>query len=227
VQRTAAAIAITLLGMVGLSGCSTHLSPGVAATINGDAISQDHVDSVVKAACAYTAASAGNSAPKPVSLANLRSSITGALIQFAVIDRAATSMDLSVDQSTIASSAARNQIPPGLSSTDKAALKGFFYDVGKSSAQTQLIGAHLADPSVTTTAQVHSDQSKRASKYLTSYVAKQDVRVNPAYGEWNGKTVVGGSGSLSDPVSALAKASETAASDPQADASDLPPSQVC
>jgi hypothetical protein len=132
-----------------------------------------------------------------------------------------------VDQSTIAASAARNQIPPGLSSTDKAALKEFFYDVGKSSAQTQLIGAHLADPSVTTTAQVNSDQSKRASKYLTSYVAKQDVRVNPAYGEWNGKTVVGGSGSLSDPVSALAKASETAASDPQADTSDLPPSQVC
>jgi hypothetical protein len=216
------------MALAALSGCSTNLSPGVAATIDGQAIQQDQVDSVVKAACAYTAASAGGDrAPTPVSLANLRATITAALVQFTVIDRAASAMKLTVDQATIAENASQNSIPPGLSKADTAALKGFFDAVGKSTAETQLIGAHLADPSITTFSQVNDDQTARASSYLAKYVTKQDVRVNPAYGRWNGKTVVGGSGSLSDPVSTAAKDSQIAASDSQANTADLPSSQVC
>jgi hypothetical protein len=216
------------MGLSALSGCSTHLSPGVAATINGEAIQQDQVDSVVHAACAYTAATAGSDrAPTPISLANLRATITAALVQFAVIDRAATAMKLTVDQATIVENASQNSIPPGLSKADTTALKGFFDAIGKSTAQTQLIGAHLADPSVTSMSQVKNDNTQQASTYLSTYVGKQDVRINPAYGRWNGKTVVGGSGSLSDPVSASAKASQIAASDSQANTSALPSSQVC
>ena len=149
------------------------------------------------------------------------------MVQFDVIDRAATAMNLTVDQATILANSSQNQIPAGLNATDKAALKGFFYDIGKSTAETQVIGAHLADPSVTDIKQVHSDNSKQAATYLASYVHKQDIRVNPAYGEWTGSQVVGGSGSLSDPVSTLAKAAEYAASNSQANTSDLPSTQVC
>lgn len=227
-SRTATSAVLAMLGLSALSGCSTHLSPGVAATVNDQAIQQDRIDSVVHAACAYTAATAGaDRAPTPVSLANLRATITAALVQFAVIDRAASAMKLSVDQATIVENSSQNAIPPGLSKPDTGALKGFFYDIGKSTAQTQLIGAHLADPSVTTIKQVKTDNTQQASAYLAKYVTKQDVRVNPAYGRWDGSTVVGGSGSLSDPVSALAKASETAASNSQANTADLPKSQVC
>jgi SurA-like protein len=227
-QRAAAAVLLALMGLSALSGCSSNLTPGVAATINGQAIQQDQVDSVVQAACAYTAATAGNQqAPAPVSLANLRATITAALVQFAVIDRAAAAMKLTVDQAAIAQNASQNSIPSGLSKADTTALKSFFDAVGKSTAETQLIGAHLADPSITTLSQVKSDQTAQASSYLAKYVTKQDVRVNPAYGRWNGKTVVGGSGSLSDPVSAAAKDSQEAASNSQASTSDLPASQVC
>jgi predicted secreted acid phosphatase len=136
-------------------------------------------------------------------------------------------MKLTVDQATIAKNLPQTSLPSGLSKADTTALKGFFEAVGKSTAETQLIGAHLADPSITTSSQVQSDQTAQASSYLAKYVTKQDVRVNPAYGRWNGKTVVGGSGSLSDAVSAAAKDSQEAASSSQASTSDLPSSQVC
>ena len=78
-QRTAAVVVLALMGLSALSGCSTNLTPGVAATIDGQAIQQDQIDSVVHAACAYTAATAGSQrAPAQVSLANLRATITAA-----------------------------------------------------------------------------------------------------------------------------------------------------
>jgi hypothetical protein len=226
--RTVAAVVLALIGLGAVSGCSTNLSPGVAATIDGQSIQQSRVDSVVHAACSYTAATAsGSQAPAPISLANLRATIMAALIQFAVIDRVASTMRLSVDQATINQNASQNSIPPGLSKSDSSALKGFFYQIGKSTAQTQLIGAHLVDPSVTTMSQVNNDDTKQATAYLTKYITKQDIRVNPAYGRWNGSTVIGGSGSLSEPVSTIAKDSQIAAASSQANTSDLPASQVC
>jgi SurA-like N-terminal domain len=226
-SRTAQGLLLAVLVALALSGCTTTMSPGVAASVDGKSISQKQVDSVVQAACAYTAASSAGQTPTKVSLANLRAAITSALVQFAVIDKAATAMKLSVDQAAITQNASQNTIPPGLKPSDKLALQGFFYQVGKSTAQTQLIGAHLADPKVTTIQQVKSDNTKLASKYLSSYVGKQDVRVNPSYGRWNGSTVVGGSGSLSEPVSALAKVSQNAAASSQASTAELPSSQVC
>jgi hypothetical protein len=226
-QRTAGVLIVALVGLGVLSSCSTNLTPGVAATIDDATISQNHVDSVVTAACAYTAANSSAQTPTPISLANLRSAITGALVQFSVIDSAARAMKLTASPAAIENIASQSQIPPGLNAADKKALEGFFYDVGKSTAQTQLIGAHLADPSVTDSAQVKGDNSKQATKYLTSYVRTRDIRVNPAYGRWNGSAVVGGSGSLSAPVSTLAKDSETAASNSQANTSALPSVQVC
>jgi hypothetical protein len=228
VPRTAAAIVIALLGLNVLSGCSSHLTPGVAATINSDSISENQVDSIVKAACAYTAATAGaNGAPAPVSLANLRATITGAVVQFAVIDRAARAMHLTVNQATIAQNGSQNTVPTGLNAADTAALKGFFYDIGKSTAETQVIGAHVTNPSVTDISQVHSDGSQQAAKYLASYVRTLDIRINPAYGVWTGSKVVGGSGSLSEPVSTLAKDNEIDATQSQANTSDLPSLLVC
>lgn len=220
--------AAVLLSLTAVSGCGSHLSPGMAATINGDTISQDSVDSVVEAACAYTAASAqpGAAPQPPLSLANLRSTITQSLIQFAVTDDAATQLGLSVSQAAIATGAAQQPIPSGLDGTDADVIKGFFQDFAKSSAQIQLIGAHLADPSITTYEQVQLDKAAQGKKYVMAYAADQEVTVNPAYGNWTGSGVAGGSGSLSDPVSDSAKASAGGAAD-GANTSSLPSSQVC
>ncbi|MBA2559326.1 MAG: SurA N-terminal domain-containing protein [Propionibacteriales bacterium] len=228
-SRPVGALLAVALGLSAVSGCGTRLTPGVAATINETTISQDRVDSVVQAACEYTAANAaaGGQAGAPVSLANLRSTITQALIQFAVTDEAATAMGLSVSEAAISAGAEQNTIPESLDDDADHTLKGFFEEFARSSAQGQLIGAHLSDPSITTFDEVTADKSAQASSYLKTFVAKQDITVNPAYGRWTGSAVVGGSGSLSDPVSDIAKASQAAASDPQASTSDLPASQVC
>ncbi len=227
--RLPASAAMALLLVGALSGCGTHLSPGAAATINGDAISQNHVDEVVLAACAYTAANAqaGGQPAGETSLANLRATITQALVQFDLADRAAAAMKLNVTAAEVSAAAAQNQLPSGLSDTDADVLRGFFQDFSRSSDQVKLIGAHLTDPSITTMQQVTTDKSAAATTYLETYASKQDVTVNPAYGVWTGSAVKGTSGSLSDPVSDVAVAGEAAASDPQADASALPASQVC
>lgn len=228
--RRVAAVAAALLALTAVSGCgSTRFTPGAAATVNGEAISQDRVNSIVSAACAYTVANAEASGqpPAPVSLANLRASITQAVVQFALTDRAAQERDITVTDAVIAEATAANPVPDELDEKDKAALEGFFEEFGRSNAQLRIIGANLADPSVTTLDEVTEDRTQQASKYLESYTRKQDVTINPAYGEWTGDTVTGGSGSLSDPVSRVAKASQTAAESPGADTAELPASQVC
>ncbi len=225
--RTAGVLSAALMGLTALSGCSNGFNPGAAATVDGTVISTDTVDSIVSGACAYTDASSSSGAATPTSLANLRLTITQAMIQFALTGEVTKAMHLSVSQAAIAKAGAGNTIPAGLSAADTAALKTFFDDYATSTGQLQLIGAHLADKSVTTSAQVTSDQSAKAQTYLATYSTKQDVSVNPAYGHWNGSTVGGGSGSLSNAVSASAKDSLDAETNPQADTSKLLATQVC
>jgi hypothetical protein len=225
--RGAGVVSAVLLGLVSVSACSTGFNPGAAATINGTTIPESQVDDVVSAACAYTAAVSTGGAPQPTSLANLRLSITQAMIQFALTDEVTRAMGLSVSPAAVSAASAQSSVPSGLSSDDAAALKGFFTDYATSTAQTQLIGGHLADSSVTSSDQVKGDNSRLAGKYLTTFAAKQDITVNPAYGRWNGAAVVGGGGSLSDAVTTSAKDSLVAATNAQANTSDLLPVQVC
>jgi hypothetical protein len=223
--RVAGTVALTLLGLTSVAGCGGGIAPGRAATVDGQSISQDSVDSVVSAACAYTSASGGGSTP--TSLANLRASITQAEIQYLLTDRLTDDMGLSVSQASIATIQNQTSIPKSLSADDVASLTSFFYAYAKSTSELQLLGAHLTDPSVTASAQVKGDKSSVAVKYLIGYAEKQDISVNPAYGQWTGSQVLGGSGSLSDAVSSNAKDSAKAASDAQADASGLLSTQVC
>jgi hypothetical protein len=220
-------VSVALLSVLSISACSTGFNPGAAATVNGTAVSQSDVDDVVSAACAYTAAVANGGTAQPTALANLRLSITQAMIQFTLTDEVTRAMGLNVSQAAVSAASAQSGVPSGLSSADATALKGFFTDYATSTAQTQLIGSHLADPSVMTSDQVKGDNTKLAGTYLTTYAAKQDITVNPAYGRWNGASVVGGGGSLSDAVSTSAKDSLVAATSAQANTSDLLPVQVC
>jgi hypothetical protein len=216
-----------VLALTAVSGCSDSFNPGAAATVNGTAIPQSKVDSVVSAACAYTAAIANGQAGQPTSLANLRLTITQAQIQFALTGEVSDEMGLTVSPAAVHAADTQNTVPSGLSHSDAAALTDFFYDYAKSATETQLINAHLGDPSITTSAQVTKPSTAAAAKYLAGYAAKQDITVNPAYGRWTGSGVVGGSGSLSDAVTSSAKDSLLAATSSQANTSDLLPTQVC
>lgn len=209
-----------------LTGCGADIHPGSAAVVNGEAISQNTVDDLVLAACDYSKAvrlEQGGAEPSQ-SMASLRSALAGALIQFRITDLAASELGVSVSEAKISEVTSGGTMPPGLDSESRELLDGYFYDAARAQLQQAAVGAHLADPEVTTADNVSPDNVTAATDYLNKYAARQDVSVDPSYGSWNGSELVSGSGSLSDPVSTTPAAVAGA----QADAvADLPPSQVC
>lgn len=208
-----------------LTGCGTGIRPGAAAVVNGHVISQDEVDELVLAACDYSKAvrlEQGGAEPTQ-SMATLRSSLAEALIQFEITNAAAAQLGLSVSDAKVAELTSANPMPPGLSRSSRDLLEEFFYKASRAQLQQAVVGAHLRDPEVTTADAVTPADLEAATKYLDSFASKQDVSVNPSYGEWDGSALVDVSGSLSDPVSTTPTPADSAA-DP---VEGLPPSQVC
>jgi SurA-like N-terminal domain len=209
-----------------LTGCSTTFHPGTAAMVDGEGIAPSSIDNLVLAACDYAKQarlSQGGAAPTQ-SMATLRFGITQALIQFALLDKAAEQLGLTVSDAKVASVASATRMPPGLSASSRSLLARFFSESAKAQLQQAVIGAHLRDPKITTADSVSQDDLKTAAPYVKKFAAKQHVVVDPSYGRWNGTTLVAASGSLSDPVSVT----PTPPGANSADAvTDLPPSQVC
>ncbi len=194
--------------------------------VNGHAITAGRVDALVLAACDYSKAvrqEQGGAEPTQ-SVAQLRSAITQALIQFELTGEAADQLGLSVSDAKIASLTSASTMPAGLNTDSRTLLEEFFSDSAKAQLQQAVVGAHLADPKVTTADDVSQTDLGAATPYLDKFAAKQDVSVNPSFGSWDGTTLVSGSGSLSDPVSTTPV---PAGSTPAAAVGDLPPSQVC
>lgn len=224
-KRYAAGLAV--VAALALSGCTMH--PGSAAVVNGDNISQSHIDNLVLAACSYQEAGRkqqGGAKPS-TSMAYLRHVFVQDLISFQISNKAANQMGLTVSPAAIAKVTSSQKIPPGLSSSDQKLLTQFFYDSAKAQLQQATIGAHIKDPSVTNADNVSSADITAAQKYLTAFTAKQSVTVSPANGSWNGQTVQAGNGSLSAPASTVAKRWEQLEQNNAQNVTGLPPSQVC
>lgn len=210
-----------------VAGCGTDIHPGAAAVVNGHVISQGEVDDLVLAACEYSeSVRLGQGGAEPgQSMATLRSSLAEALIQFEIIDEAASQLGLSVSDAKIAELTSANSLPPGLSDESRDLLDDFFYSASRAQLQQAVVGAHLRDPKITTADAITPEDIEAATKYVDKFASEQDVTVNPAYGSWDGSTLVGDSGSLSDAVSTTpAAAAQSAVADA---VEDLPPSQVC
>lgn len=225
-RRLVLALAVTAATTL---GCGLDLHPGAAATVDGDEISQDSVDQLVSAACNFIeVGNEGSATPRQVGASTLRSSLTSTLVGFALTDKAvdADHLDLTVYSADV-ESADTTKLPDGLSDTDATLLDDFFYDLAQEQVQQATIGAHLKDDSVTTSADVSSNDVALASDYMTTLFSAADVDVNPGYGTWDGSVVNAGSGSLSDPVSSEAKYTAENASSGSGDVSGLPPTQVC
>jgi SurA N-terminal domain len=225
-RRRIAGVACVVAFAVG--GCGSILYPGTAAVVDGQAISQGTVDDLVMAACNYTKVkriAAGRSTPG-TSIAYLRTAITNELIGFALRARAARQLGLSVTEAAIAKVEGGTTMPKPLSAHDKQLLLAFFHDSVRAELEEALIGAHLKNPKVTSAAHVTAADKQAAARYLKSFFKRQQVSVNPAYGRWNGTALQPVSGSLSDAVSAGAKADENAASNPDA-GPGTPATEVC
>lgn len=223
--------------MLGISGCSQDLQPGAAAKVNDVRISQDKVDDIVGAACEYTEVARGQSGGggEPQRLDELRSTITTALIQFEIVDDAATERGVSASDAAVSQVAQQTQIPEGVSPDSEETLETFFEDFAMSQGQQAAIGANVTDPQITSISEVDPRDLEAAAAVLAEITKDQDVVVNPAYGTWNGEAVTAGNGSLSDPVSDAAVGSKggedpglTAPDDPSAgESADVSAVQSC
>lgn len=223
---------LTALVVLALTGCGTNFHPGEAVIINGQGISTSRVDDLVLAACDYSTRvrlSQGGAVPTQ-SMASLRSNLTQALVQFAITDKAAQQLGITVSDAKIASLTAGSTMPAGISSTTRSLLTEFFRQSAKAQLEQAVIGAHLRDPKITNADSVTANDPqtqndlKAAAPYLDKFARQQHVIVDPSFGKWNGTALVPASGSLSDRVSATPTPST---SDPAAAVKDLPPSQVC
>jgi hypothetical protein len=214
-----------------LTGCSTDLNPGTAATVDDTRISQSDVDDLVSATCSYSEAlrleqGAGTDATQ--SVANLRSYFTQQKVDFEITSDAVEELGLTVHDSTVTALAASNPMPEKLDSHDQELMEGYFEDQARSLLEQAVIGAHQQDSSVTVADDtLTQDDVDAAQDYLNEYRQQYDVEVNPAYGIWRNGTVVPASGSLSDPVSQLAKDAFKNLGGSSGSLSDLPPGQVC
>lgn len=225
------AAGVAALAVLAVSGCgSTNLHSGSAAVVDGTPISQSKVDTMVMAACGFVKANdEANGQPGPTqSVARLRNQLANSYIVFQLDDRAARKLHITVSDAAIAR--IPSPIPKGVSASDRATLRQFFYQATRSQLQEAVIGEHLKDPSVTTAENITranlNSFAAAASNYLTRFRANQDVTVNPSYGMWSGTALQPASGSLSDAVSANAQkwlSLRGGGGQP----SDLPPSQAC
>jgi hypothetical protein len=221
-KRRFAGLAAVLV--VVLTGCGANFHPGEAAIVDGTGISSGSVDDLVLAACDYSKqgrVSQGGAVPTQ-SMARLRFSITQALIQFILNDKAARQLGVTVSDAKIAAVAGAATMPRGVSASTRKLLTTFFHESARAQLQQAVIGAHLRDPKITTADAVTQDDLKAAAPYLKKFAAKQHVVVDPSYGRWNGTALVAASGSLSVPVSVKPGGTDAATA-----VKDLPPSQVC
>ncbi|MGH3471441.1 MAG: SurA N-terminal domain-containing protein [Nocardioidaceae bacterium] len=227
-RRPRRLVAVASLCVLALAGCGTDLHPGDAVVVNGTAISQAQVDSLVTAVCNYQKVEReAQGASKPsTSVAFLRSRLASDLISFKLKDKAAQDLGLEVTPAEVARLAGQSTVPKGLDGQDAGLIRGYFEDVARSNLEQALIGAHLKNPKVTSAEKVTQADLNAATPYMTAFAKKQHVTVNPSYGRWDGSSNQAVSGSLSDPVSAAAKAQLSSASKLDAPAG-TPASQVC
>lgn len=233
-NRWLTAAAGVAVGAVVTSGCTFH--PGQAAVVNGHEISQGSVDDLVLAGCdffkAQRASGPGAGGSPGTSVAYLRHLFTSNLISFQLVNAAAEQFHVTVSEAVIAQRNSAPAFPPGMDSESRDRLAGFFRSSTILSLQEAVIGAHLADPSVTSAADVTADLIPDGQAYVVQkFAPSQAVTVNPAYGSWSHGRLHATDGSLSAGQSTSARrwlSIRAANLDSQGSNVDsLPPSQVC
>jgi hypothetical protein len=229
--RVLPAAAVAVAAALGLSGCGADLEPGAAATIQHDGVDQagaldttideGTVDDLAGAFCDYIGeANKSSQQPQQVPVATLRSEILGALIAFKLMDSLVDSRGLTIRDSDVAAATKTLSptLPPGLGDSEKDLLSRFLDDSARATLEQSTLAANLSDSGTTTSEGVQPGAIAGSDGVKNQWFKDAQVEVNPSYGTWNGTTVDGASGSLSDLVSG---------GSPTADPGSLPRTQVC
>jgi len=176
--------ALAAFGMLSVTGCGQE-APGVAASVDGDQITMDQVDSYAGAVCTYNQATAEVSGQpeQAVTGEELRGFAVDLLVQQALIERVAEEQGVRVPEA-----AAAQEIDPqteeviaSMPDADGEVIREIVSTSQRNAALQQAIGARLlAD-------QGGSTDEQRAQQVAANEIAKAeadaDIDVDPRLGE--------------------------------------------
>lgn len=216
-RRTAVLAAFAALA---LTGCEQN-PPGVAAVVGDQEITDEQVDDLATALCTLNADSPqAESGVSPMKL--WRTQALQFLLQDRVVFDLAGGEDLA-DPERVKAFVEQNEAPLNLlPESEQAAFRSIVEEVGKAqSTLTELGRQSLEDQGETDV----DDQAalQEGQRLLDEHAPEAEVVVDPRYGAMVEGQLTAGTGSLSVPVSELAKQGDAAT--PSADG--LPASQIC
>jgi hypothetical protein len=190
-----------------LTGCSS-LRPGEAARVGDDKLSTSRVNDFAAAYCAYaaTAVQPGTKVAK-----DMRDQALSLLVEAKLAHDYAEDNGVTWDPEQIQRDL--RQIRSSAQELDDAKRATFIDEVRYVLEGNQVLTQAMGDD---VTDQESFNQARE--EIVGEWADEYGVEVNPRFGEWNGFTVDGASGSLSVPESD---------DESEVSASDLPPSQTC
>ncbi len=206
-----------VVAVLALAGCG-QVRPGAAATVDGEAIPLDRVDSMAQAFCAADVVSAELQDAEPTvrSMAEYRNRVLGTLINERLAADAVEELDLDVPESAYSQDLSQyDELFAELSAEDEDALRDYIEVFGRLQATTQAIGAQAEDAPADPSAAVTAGQQQ-----LAEMADEADIQLDPRFGEMTGGQVIGGSGSLSVPAAGDQK-------NPDLAVDELPATQTC
>lgn len=222
-SRRLVGVAASVATVAVLSGCGADLRPGAAATVSGTTITDESIDNLAQAFCAYIEEGEkqqGVDDGRPaIGIADLKLNLLNGLVAFELTDTAAEELNIDVPAAEVDKALGDLGLPDALDAEQMALLEGFFTDLQENDLQNTMI------------------EEKESADYVQTYFSKANVEVSPSYGSWDGGKIEPGTGSLSDPVSTTAATTPPPGQDPvaaqkaqeaaQQALEALPPSQVC
>ncbi len=218
------AAGLALVAGLALTGCG-DVTPGAAATVDGEAIALDHVDELARSFCVAEMSYADYTETEwqPLPTSYYRDNVLGVLINEELATQAADELGLDVPASLAQppDNEDLDAIFERLTGDDDAAFRDYLAVLGRLQALYLVIGQDQGGEQ----AGAGQEATAAGQAYIAEYAAEQDVDLDPRFGEFTGGQVIGGSGSLSVPLEPV-ETTPPAQGAPQ-DVSGLPDSQIC
>lgn len=215
-------VALVVAAGLALTACG-DVSPGAAATVEGTKIPRETVDDMAQAVCTAEVTYAGlvDQPVQPTPTAIYRELSLSLLINEQLALDVADRLDIDLPPSSYEAGqdAGLEGLFEALPSSALEPFQDYVDSYNRLQALYTAIGAEAGEASSDAPPEV----TDAGRVYVAQYAKKQDIDVDPRFGEFTDGRVAGGSGSLSVPVEAAASVGP----DEPPDVSGLPDSQIC
>jgi hypothetical protein len=224
-SRRLRGVVVAGVAALAMSACSAH--PGSAALVGSERLSDSRVDDVAAALCAAQGGGQQTTQAQELASRAARQGALDVMISSSLSQQFGASQGVEPDQEQVASALSANQSTiSALPKSERSVFTRTLRDYAE--GQLMLIDIGTRELVKAGTAKPSQEQAiAEGTKLRDAWVAKNaKVKVDPRFGSYTAKGLVGRSGSLSVPVSSTATAG--AKSTPSTSwVSSLPASQKC